>query len=99
MTISISKSMSWLILSTSSTRLSLYFYNNAFKIFQYNEVNTTTLHSSPARRQITFHCEQDSHTITVPEGFEVEKANIVSDEFESGKVSVAVPMTQRSVFG
>lgn len=51
------------------------------------------------RRQITFHCEQDSHTITVPEGFEVEKANIVSDEFESGKVSVAVPMTQRSVFG
>lgn len=51
------------------------------------------------RRQITFHCEQDSHTVVVPEGFDVEKANIVSDEFESGRVGVAVPMVQRSVFG
>jgi hypothetical protein len=51
------------------------------------------------RRQISFHCEQDSHTITVPEGFDVEKANITSDEFEQGRVGVAVPMVQRSVFG
>lgn len=54
---------------------------------------------SAARRSITFHCEADSHTVKVPEGFEVEKAAVVSDEFEAGKCSIEVPMVQRSVFG
>jgi len=54
---------------------------------------------SAGRRSITFHCEADSHTVKVPEGFDVEKAAIVSDEFEQGRCGIEIPMVQRSVFG